>query len=591
MVIIMTNNEEYWKKRFIELEKSQNEKSNKFLNTLKEEYNKSLAKIEKDMTNWYTRIAENNEVSYANAKKLLDKRDLKEFKWTVEEYIKKGKENAINQKWVKELENASARVHIDKLEAIKIQIQNELELLYTKQNKGIENLVKKQYQDNYYKSTYIIQNGLEKYWNIQALDTNKIQKVISNPWTTDNKTFSDRIWKNKDELLNTLQRELTQATIRGDDIHKVTKKLEKDFEVSKGKAGRLVMTESAFFSSAGQKECFNSLNVKQYEIVATLDSHTSEICQKLDGKVFDMKDYEVGITAPPFHCWCRSVTAPYFDDEFTEGEQRIYRDEEGKNGYVDSKVKYNEWKEKYVKDNQYLKNNLKKDIIYKNVFQRLKGKNIEDIKKDDINEIIKDFEDNFIKTKNINKLEKNNDKRLEIQNQLKEYIFEKTELNKLHPAIVNEEEFNKNTNQILYRGIKAESKTELDKYINSFLKGNMFNKYSAYGSGSYFTISSDLASNTYANKVNSIVITAKLKDNSKILKIDKGNNYNKEVQKLFDRLKNENTNPNDINPRNVLIQDIGLLAAINGYSAIDMTKSNMQQIMLILDRSKLEVLK
>lgn len=392
MVIIMANNEEYWQQRFTELEKSQNKISEEYLNTLKEKYNKSLAKIEKDITSWYTRLADNNEISYANAKKLLDKKELKEFKWTVEEYIKKGKENTINQDWIKELENASARVHIDKLNAIKIQIQNELEHLYEKENKGVENLVKQQYQDAYYRSAYEIQKGLEKYWNIQALDTNRIQKVISKPWTTDNQTFSDRIWKNKDELLNTLQKELTQATIRGDDIHKVTKKLEKQFDISKGKAGRLVMTESAFFSSAGQKECFNSLNVKQYEIVATLDTHTSEICQKLDGKVFDMKDYEVGVTAPPFHCWCRSVTAPYFDDEFTEGEQRAYRDEDGKTGYVDSKIKYKEWYHKYVD---------KEEGIINNLFNKNNNKNkkieLQDITSQKENIINKAFKNDNIK--------------------------------------------------------------------------------------------------------------------------------------------------------------------------------------------------
>ena len=90
-VMKMTNNEEYWKQRFIELEKSQNKENEKYINTLKEEYNKSLAKIEKDITNWYTRLANNNEISYTSAKKLLDKKELKEFKWTVEEYIKKGK--------------------------------------------------------------------------------------------------------------------------------------------------------------------------------------------------------------------------------------------------------------------------------------------------------------------------------------------------------------------------------------------------------------------------------------------------------------------------------------------------------------------
>ncbi len=341
-------NNEYWQERFVLLEESQNKKSEEYLNILKEEYEKSLSKIEKDITNWYTRLADNNEMSLANAKKLLNKKELQEFKWNVEEYIQKGKENAVNQKWMQELENASTRVHIERLEAIKMQIQNELELLNVKQDKETTDLLKNQYENAYYKSAFEIQKGLEQYWNIQPLNTNQIDKIISKPWTTDNKTFSDRIWNNKENLLNTLQKDLTQATIRGDDIQNIINKIEKDFKVSKNRAGTLVMTESAFFSSVGQKECFSNLGVKKYEIVATLDTHTSQICQEIDGTIFDMKDYETGITAPPFHPNCRTTTVPYFNDEFTESEKRFYRDENGKNGYVDSKMKYKEWKEKYV---------------------------------------------------------------------------------------------------------------------------------------------------------------------------------------------------------------------------------------------------
>ena len=63
------------------------------------------------------------------------------------------------------------------------------------------------------------------------------------------------------------------------------------------------MTEQAYFSSAAQKDCFNDLDVEEYEIVATLDSHTSDICRSLDGKVFKMSDYKPGVTAPPWSGW------------------------------------------------------------------------------------------------------------------------------------------------------------------------------------------------------------------------------------------------------------------------------------------------
>lgn len=107
------------------------------------------------------------------------------------------------------------------------------------------------------------------------------------------------------------------------------------------------MTEQAYFSSAAQKDCFNDLDVEEYEIVATLDSHTSDICRSLDGKVFKMSDYKPGVTAPPFHVYCRSTTAPHFKDNFDVGG-RAARGADGKTYYVPDDVTYSEWKRAFV---------------------------------------------------------------------------------------------------------------------------------------------------------------------------------------------------------------------------------------------------
>ena len=107
------------------------------------------------------------------------------------------------------------------------------------------------------------------------------------------------------------------------------------------------MTEQAYFSSAAQKDCFNDLDVEEYEVVATLDSHTSDICRSLDGKVFKMSDYKPGVTAPPFHVYCRSTTAPHFKDNFDAGE-RAARGADGKTYYVPDDVTYSEWKKAFV---------------------------------------------------------------------------------------------------------------------------------------------------------------------------------------------------------------------------------------------------
>ncbi|AXU79065.1 TPA: minor capsid protein [Clostridioides difficile] len=340
---------DYWRKRFEQLEEAQNNKSVKYYLELEKQYKLAINSIEKDILAWYNRFAKNEGISLLEAKKLLNTRELEEFKWSVEEYIKYGKENAINQKWMKELENASARVHITRLEALKLQIQQQVEVLYGNELDGIDKLMRDIYTSGYYHTAFNVQQGVNVGWSLMSLDTNRINKIISKPWATDGLNFSERIWgKYRPTLVNELHTKLTQSIIRGENPKNLVNDFAKRFNVSKSQAKNLIMTESAFFASASRKDCFSDLDVEKYEIIATLDLRTSNICRELDGKIFDMKDYQVGITAPPFHCRCRTTTAPWFEDE--EG-YRAARGEDGKTYYVPSSMKYNEWYEKYVKNN------------------------------------------------------------------------------------------------------------------------------------------------------------------------------------------------------------------------------------------------
>lgn len=250
------NNKDYWSKRLEELERMQILNESKYLETLKEEYEKALYNIKKETKNWLARFSVNNQISLRDSKKWLNTNELKELKWDVEEYIKYGQENGIDLIWRKELENASAKVHISRLEALQIQIQNEIEKLSHNEQQETQNFIIDTYKDTYYKVAYELQKGHNVAFQFSALDENTIKRIISKPWTSDGYTFSDRIWKNKKALIDTLQKELTQSIIRGKAPDDVIDKISKTFGVSKNKAGTLVMTESAFFSSVGQKRLF-----------------------------------------------------------------------------------------------------------------------------------------------------------------------------------------------------------------------------------------------------------------------------------------------------------------------------------------------
>lgn len=340
-------NAEYWKQRFTQLEAAQNRKGATAYLEMEKQYKAAQNELEAQIARWYQRFADSNGISLAQAKQWLKGQDLAEFKWDVKEYIKYGKENAINGAWMQELENASSKFHISRLEALQIQTQNSLETMFAQQMGTMKKALSDVYASGYYHTAYAVQQGFGLGWDIAGLDQAQIEKVLSKPWAVDGYNFSARIWNSKTKLIGEVHNELSKNLLTGADPQKAIDSLAKKMGTSKSNAGRLVMTEQAYFNSAAQKDCFNDLDVEEYEVVATLDSHTSDICRSLDGKVFKMSDYKPGVTAPPFHVYCRSTTAPHFKDNFDAGE-RAARGADGKTYYVPDDVTYSEWKKAFV---------------------------------------------------------------------------------------------------------------------------------------------------------------------------------------------------------------------------------------------------
>lgn len=338
----------YWKKRFELLEQSQNQLGVQCYADIERQYRQTQKQIEGQLSAWYQRFAKNNGVTIQEARKMLTSKELEEFKWDINQYIQYGQENAINGMWVKQLENASARYHISRLEALKIHTQQSLEVMFGNQLDSIDSAMREIYTNGYYHTAFEIQKGVGVGWDFATLDDKTISKVINKPWAADGKNFSQRIWGNRQKLVNELNTELTRNIILGQAPQKAIDAIARKMNTSKSNAGRLVMTEEAFFSSAAQRDCFTELDVEQFEVVATLDSHTSDICQDMDGKHFPMSQWEVGTTAPPFHVRCRSTTVPYFDDDFGSVGERAARGADGKTYHVPANMKYKDWEKAFV---------------------------------------------------------------------------------------------------------------------------------------------------------------------------------------------------------------------------------------------------
>lgn len=378
----------YWKNRELKLAKEVFESAEKIARKLQKYYSQAIDSIDKDICYHIGKLAENNAISLYEAKKLLNSRETAAFKMDLDEFIRKSN-GEITPAVERELDLASRRVRISRLQAMELNIKKEIANLMSNEEKEVFAHLSNAFERTYYEELYGLQR-ITGYRHITGLSKDIVEELIKDPWTSDKVNFSGRIWGRGDKINSILQKELTHLLIRGDSPDKLMRKITNTFNTSYSNARRLISTESSAIQTRARIKSFKVMSSPKYEILATLDLKTSQICQDMDGKIFDMKDYQVGVTAPPFHPNCRSVIIPSFDDdierEIDEETGRLARNPKtGKSERVES-LKYDEWYRKYVKDD------IEKEMNNKNSFVNetedfIKSKKDKGIKVKDLMEI------------------------------------------------------------------------------------------------------------------------------------------------------------------------------------------------------------
>ncbi|MFT9292212.1 MAG: minor capsid protein [Liquorilactobacillus satsumensis] len=139
----------------------------------------------------------------------------------------------------------------------------------------------------------------KKVTEFRQLSTRYVKQALSERWH--GKNYSQRIWNNTDKLADRLQELFTAQQMSGMSEREMAQEIEKEFGAGIYNAKRLIRTEANYFHNKIKLDSWKERGVEEYQLVAVLDKRTSQICRHMDGKVFKVKDAEVGKTMPPLH--------------------------------------------------------------------------------------------------------------------------------------------------------------------------------------------------------------------------------------------------------------------------------------------------
>lgn len=314
--------DDYWQEKAQEAEEQEHQQAMKAANEIQQIFSTASPKLKHQIEYWLRQMTQDNQLSMAEAMQTLSFEQLIELRHMIEEYMKSNTGVGYEQNQGQSTA-AGAMVAVGGMtlfSALMLLVRHIVTEAHNKENSILGKTLEKIYESTR-NQTIIDMSG-------HGVNMNGVpdpKQIINDPWALDGIGYSERIWNNKEKMIQKLEEELRKTLLQGGDINEAIDSMmefvDESVENARKAAERLVRTESAAMHSRAIKEAYEAAGVKEYIIVAVLDMRTSEICRSLNGKVYKTEWYKVGQTAPPFHPYCRTTTAPYFGDTKIFGKE------------------------------------------------------------------------------------------------------------------------------------------------------------------------------------------------------------------------------------------------------------------------------
>lgn len=295
----------YWSKRLQELDVSLSKDEKQLFSELSKYYEQEYAALDKEIAAYYAKYGEENVIAFRTLLLELPDADKQLLLQNMDEFAKQYPEFA-------DLLPVRESIYkLNRLEGLQTSIVlQQLKIGAIEQAKFREHFEKQALK---YANYAAEQLGFGT--NFYRIDSEMLQVVIGNPWCN-GKDFSERIWANREALAQTLQNEIANGLIRGEDYRTMSRILQQKFEnTSQKQAERLVFTEDTYLSNEAKIRPFErNAAYTHYEYLCVEDHRTCETCRALSGQTFEISKRNAGLNFPPMHPWCRCTVMPVVED-------------------------------------------------------------------------------------------------------------------------------------------------------------------------------------------------------------------------------------------------------------------------------------
>lgn len=294
----LTSHDEYWTGRAREIFEYVDRKDIDFFAELEKTYRAQSVKLQRAIFDFYTKYAEDHEMTYQDAMKRLRGEDLSDYVENARKYREEAKNNPELLNRLNEQYSAARAIRIEALHAEAVYRAGVLAgALHKSFEKYLYDVA-----EYAYKKAHGGRAG--------AVNRPAFEEVIKTPFNGRN--YSEQLWGNTDTLADSLKKVFRQGFIRGDSPHEMAREIRKEFNVARSRAETLVRTDATAIINRATIKRYKREGLKYYRILVVLDNRTTQICRRIaqEDKLYKLEYAQVGVNMPPFHYNCRSTIMP-----------------------------------------------------------------------------------------------------------------------------------------------------------------------------------------------------------------------------------------------------------------------------------------
>ena len=344
----------YWQEREDDWTKECQANNVQWHQKLQDIYQTMNDEISEQIAVFYQKYADENGLTYAQAKQYLDRTDIRYYSRLAKRYCEDAAKDMAAGTWAhdaaksyftqqanQEMKRYNTAMKIARLDMLKRQISLRIANAQRKACSVVEDALNDRILQTYTRQAGIL--GDTVLTNLKHVST------IAHA-SFHGATFSDRIWGTQQaKLKKALNKALQDCLILGKGAAPFTRELKKATGKTTRECQRLISTELSRVRVQASLDSFKACGFDEFQIIANPDC--CKKCQAINGEHFPLPKLASGENAPPMHPNCRCSIAPYeARDEDSDKDFDEAAFDEWSDTYDEHGLSWEDWKRQ--RDNQ-----------------------------------------------------------------------------------------------------------------------------------------------------------------------------------------------------------------------------------------------